>query len=309
VIVVRFLVALLAAALLVGCGEGEPRSAAPESGSEQTGRLSVYVVNYPLLYFAERIGGDDVDVVFPAPADEDPAYWSPAPELIAAYQGADLILLNGAGYAAWVQRASLPQTRLVDTSAGFRDRLIPLEGSVTHSHGPQGAHTHTGKAFTTWIDPSLAILQARAIRDAFAKARPGRKGEFQRGFEALKADLLELDRRLTAAAEAIGDAPLLFSHPVYQYLIRRYQLNGRSVHWEPDEPPTEAMWRELEELVADHPARWMVWEGEPGDDTVTRLEAMGLGSIVFEPCGNAPGGGDFLSAMRENAAGLERHLR
>ena len=60
--------------------------------------LSVYVVNYPLQYFAERIGGPDVRVVFPAPADGDPAFWKPSPEQIAAYQKADLILLNGASY-------------------------------------------------------------------------------------------------------------------------------------------------------------------------------------------------------------------
>ncbi len=171
-----------------------PASANPE----KAGRLSVYVVNYPLQYFAERIGGETSTVVFPAPADEDPAYWSPDPDVIAAYQGADLILLNGAGYAAWVQRASLPEARLVDTSAGFRDQLIPLEEGVTHSHGPQGAHTHTGKAFTTWLDPSLAILQARAVRDAFAKARPDREAAFQQGFEALEADLRDLDQRLTS---------------------------------------------------------------------------------------------------------------
>lgn len=307
-IVARCLAALLATALLAGCGEGEPQATAPAPGSEEGG-LSVYVVNYPLQYFAERIGGDGVEVFFPAPVDEDPAYWSPDPDVIAAYQGADLILLNGAGYAAWMQRASLPQTRLVDTSAGFQDQLIPLEAGVTHSHGPEGAHTHTGNAFTTWLDPTLAILQAQAVRDAFAKARPDREAAFQQGFEALEADLRDLDQRLTTAAAAIGDTPLLFSHPVYQYLIRRYGLNARSVHGEPDQPPTEAMWRELEELIAAHPAHWMVWEGEPAEATVKRLEALGLESLVYTPCGSAPGEGNFLGVMRKNAAGLDRSLR
>jgi len=305
----RSLVALLASALLAGCWEGEPRAVAPAPGSEKQGRLSVYVVNYPLQYFAERIGGDNVEVVFPAPADEDPAYWSPDPGEVAAYQGADLILLNGAGYAAWLQRASLPQARLVDTSAGFQDQLIPLEAGVSHSHGPEGAHTHTGNAFTTWLDPTLAILQARVVKDAFAKARPDREAAFQEEFEALEADLRDLDQRLTTTAAAIGDAPLLFSHPVYQYLIRRYGLNARSVHWEPDQPPTEMMWRELEELIAAHSAHWMVWEGEPAEVTVKRLEALGLESPVYTPCGSAPGEGDFLSVMRKNAAGLDRGLR
>jgi zinc transport system substrate-binding protein len=213
--------------------------------------------------------------------------------------------MNGAGYAGWVQRASLPQARLIDTSGGFRDKFVPLEESVTHSHGPEGGHSHKGVAFTTWLDPGLAILQAQAVRDAFAKTRPDQEAAFRRRFEALEAELRDLDQRLTAAAEAIGDAPLLFSHPVYQYLIRRYGLNARSVHWEPDQPPTEAMWRELEELIAEHPSQWMVWEGEPVDATVERLETMGIGSLVYAPCAGAPREGDFLSAMRENAAALD----
>jgi zinc transport system substrate-binding protein len=306
---VRCLAALLAAAALAGCGEGEPRAAAPAPGSEETGQLSVFAVNYPLQYFAERIGGNDVEAVFPAPADEDPAYWSPDPDTVAAYQGADLILMNGAGYARWLERASLPRAQLVDTSRGFPDQLIPLEAGVTHSHGPEGAHTHRGTAFTTWLDPELAILQARAVRDAFAEARPDREAAFQEGLEGLEADLRDLDQRLSNAAEAIGDAPLLFSHPVYQYLIRRYGLNARSVHWEPDQPPSEAMWRELEELVATHPARWMLWEGEPAEATVKRLEAMGIGSRVYTPCAGAPEEGDFLSVMRANVDALDQSLR
>ena len=70
-------------------------------------KLTVYVVNYPLQFFAERIGGEHVNVVFPAPADVDPAYWMPDTPTIAAYQQADLILLNGAGYARWVNKVML----------------------------------------------------------------------------------------------------------------------------------------------------------------------------------------------------------
>jgi zinc transport system substrate-binding protein len=303
---VRCLAALLATALLAACGEGERPAVAPAPDSEEVERLSVYVVHYPLQYLAERIGGEDVEVVFPAPADQDPAYWSPDPEVIVAYQGADLILLNGAGYAAWVQRASLPESRLVDTSAGFRDRLIPLEGGVTHSHGPEGAHTHKGTAFTTWLDPQLAILQARVVKDALVGARPDREAAFRERFEALEADLRDLDQELASTAAAIGEAPLLFSHPVYQYLIHRHGLNARSVHWEPDQPPTEEMWRALAELIADHPAKWMVWEDTPAEATVERLESMGLASLVYSPCASAPGEGDFLGVMRANVAALGR---
>ncbi len=82
-------------------------------------KITVYVVNYPLQYFAERIGGEHVKVVFPAPANVDPAYWMPDVKTISDYQQADLILLNGAGYAKWVNKVSLPRLRMVNTSAGF----------------------------------------------------------------------------------------------------------------------------------------------------------------------------------------------
>ena len=69
---------------------------------------------------------------------------------------------------------------------------------------------------------------------------------------------------------------MVFSHPVYQYFARRYGLNARSVHWEPDEPPTDAMWAELKELLAEHPAKWMIWEGEPLAKTADKLAELGL---------------------------------
>ena len=54
---------------------------------EESGPLVVYTVNYPLAYFAERIGGEAVEVHFPAPPDEDPAYWEPAPTILRTIAG------------------------------------------------------------------------------------------------------------------------------------------------------------------------------------------------------------------------------
>jgi zinc transport system substrate-binding protein len=294
---------------VLACGPGERADEFRRAGPEAGGPLTVYVVNYPLRYFAERIGGEFVRGVLPAPADVDPAYWSPDAETVAAYQAADLILLNGAGYSRWVERASLPRARLVDTSASFRDRLIAQGAATTHIHGPEGAHSHADLAFTTWLDPALAILQARAVAEAFSEARPEQAAAFGSGLAALESALAELDTKLGQTAREIGETPLLFSHPVYQYFVHRYGLNARSLHWEPDAPPDERAWRAFEELLAEHPARWMIWEATPTEATVRKLEALGLRSIVYSPCTGAPEQGDFLSVMRRNAAAFEALLR
>ena len=161
------------AALLLACSPAQEDPSSGPAASEEEGRLTLYTVNYPLKYLAERIGGEIVTAVFPAPPGIDPAYWSPEPEQVAAYQGADLILLNGAGYAAWVDRASFLRRQLIDTSAGFRDRLLPLDQAPLHTHGPEGDHSHSGTAFTTWLDPTLALEHARVIADALAGLRTG----------------------------------------------------------------------------------------------------------------------------------------
>ncbi len=266
----------------------------------------VYTVNYPLAYFAERIAGESVQVVFPAPPGVDPAFWSPAAETIADYQQADLVLLNGAGYAAWLQRATLSRSRLVDTSAALADSLIPVDDTVTHSHGPGGDHSHQGMAFTTWLDMDFAIGQARAVFDALVRLRPENETDFRERLTQLEKDLSELDTRLKVVAERIGDQPLVFSHPVYQYLVRGYELNGRSVHWEANEIPGNDQWRELSDALATHAAAWMIWEDEPLPDTVSRLERMGMESLVFRPCGNRPAEGNLLSVMLDNVLELER---
>jgi zinc transport system substrate-binding protein len=295
-------------ALLSGCSGSDERQAEGTQSEEAAAKATVYVVNYPLQYFAEKIGGGAVDVVFPAPEDGDPAFWNPTAEDVSGYQNADLILLNGAHYAKWVGRVSLPESKLVDTSAGFKDRYIVVEDAVTHTHGPTGDHAHTGTAFTTWIDLSQAVEQARAITDAFGRTWPEQAGTFETNFRALESEFMAMDAELESIVGGDG-RPMLASHPVYQYFARRYRGNIRAVLWEPEEAPTEKQWAELKKTLEKHPAKWMIWEGEPSPDSAERLRAMGVESVVFDPCGNRPDEGDFVTVMRLNIDRLSNVYR
>jgi zinc transport system substrate-binding protein len=294
------------AALLAGCEQPPDQPTDPKA---PTGRLTVYTVNYPLAYFATRIGGDQVEVVFPAPADGDPASWAPAGADIAAFQGADLILLNGAGYAGWTRLVSLPGEKLVDTAASFADRYIVVAAESSHRHGDGAEHSHEAKtAFTTWLDPRQAIAQATAIRDAMTARRPEAAGAFQAGFDALAADLAALDEQFAAVFATLGDTPVVFSHPVYQYLQRRYGVNGIAVHWEPDQVPGDEQFQELAQKLVRHPARLLIWEADPEPASVKALAAMTVASATLDPCANRPATGDYLGVMQQNVANLRAAL-
>jgi len=266
--------------------------------------LNVYVVNYPLKYFAERIGANRVKVEYPAPPDVDPAYWNPELAVISAYQKADLILLNGAGYAKWVRKVSLPRSKMVDTSKKFMDRYITSKEVTTHSHGAEGKHAHESLAFTTWLDLTLAVQQAEAVAASMGRKRPKLRNTFQANFEALAKDLKALNQDLQVIVSKKTSTPLMVSHPVYDYFARRYGLNIVSLHWEPGEFPDDGQWMELEKILNDHPAKWMIWEGEPIKKTVDKLRSFGIASLVFAPCGNQPENGDFLTIMHQNVENM-----
>lgn len=259
----------------------------------------VYASSYPLYYFAAEIAGGDVEVRLPE-IKGDPAYWAPDGDQVAALQSADLILLNGAGYESWLDFVSLREERLVVTTAGLGDRLLPLEEAVVHQHGPEGEHSHAGTAFTTWLDPKLAAAQAKAIADAMAQLAPDSAAGFQERQQLLSQRLETLDRDFAQAFSKLGVQPVVFSHPVYQYLAERYDINGRSVHWEPEFAPGTRDWIDFQKLLAGHPARLLIWEGEPVKETLDMLEEQGIQSLVFETAGNRPVQGDYFEVMERN---------
>jgi zinc transport system substrate-binding protein len=274
----------------------------------------VVASSYPVYYFATRIAagvGDKITIILPD-ISGDPAFWIPDESQVQLLQSADIILLNGAGAEPWLDLISLYRRHILDTSGGLSDELIALEESVQHQHGPEGEHSHQGYAFTTWLNPLLAIEQARSVTQAFVERLPEAESQFQENMAKLEEDFVALDKRLAIALASFNGQPVLFSHPVYQYLQDRYSINGASVHWEPDQEPTTPAWIALQQLRGKHPATIMIWEDEPLPSTAQRLSDAGISSVSFHTAANKPDEGDFLSVMNANITRideLQEHAR
>ena len=299
-----FLRAMLIGVVLLaaGCG-GEDRSTISEDLSATESKNALVVTsNYPLYFFASRIAeGVDVapEIVFPD-IDGDPALWIPGAGQIQLLQSADAVIINGAGAESWLNLISIDRQSLVDTSADIADRLIALDDSVLHQHGPEGEHSHQGTAFTTWLDPQLAIAQAKSVTSALIQLAPSGETGFRDNMAKLEQELMQLDSRLAEVFAKLDGRPVLFSHPVYQYLQHHYGINGRSVHWEPEQEPTTTAWIAMQRITTTHSATIMIWEDEPLTSTAQRLSDAGVNSVYFHTVANRPDQGDYLSAMRAN---------
>lgn len=290
--------------LVGGCGPGDA------SKDAETAEPVVYTTFYPTTFFAERIAGDLVEVVCPIPEDEDPIFWQPSREAIQRYQEASLIVVNGAEFEKWVESASLPRSRVVDTAASFEDRLMTYQATTTHSHGAKGMHAHTGIDGHTWMDPALAAIQAEAIRDALCERFPEHAPAFRRNAQALAAELEALDARLQAIS--LEHIAILCSHPAYNYLARHCGWSVGNFDLDPGSPLSpeqlEALRRAVDVATA---VPVMLWESEPLAETVRALrEELGLHSLLFSPCellGEAEraAGMDYLRVMHANVERLE----
>lgn len=272
-----------------------------------TDKLKVVTVNYPLFYFAERIGGELIDLFYIIPEDIDPAFWNPDEESLSVYQEADIIFKNGAGYANWMNNVSLPSSRIINTSASFDNDLISLNAKSSHSHGPDGEHEHEGQAFTTWLDLDLALKQAESIRLNLVKNRPEQSLMFNKNFEKLREDLLLIHNEMLRIGDNYQDQVLIASHPVYQYLGKAYKLNIKSVHFEPNEYPSEKQWENLNNLIKENESSIMLWEDEPMKQIMVELEQRNIKVVVFKPCGNKPIEGDFMTIMYDNLKNIKNN--
>jgi zinc transport system substrate-binding protein len=298
-----FVLAVVAAGF-IACGE-RPDIQHPTSQIQQG--QSVFASTYPLAYFAERILGSSETVAFPE-MDGDPAFWEPSAEDVASMQQAAVILVNGATYEKWLEGVTLPERKIIDTSAPFADRYLTVTGAISHSHGPGAEHAHAGTAFITWLDFSLAGAQASVVYSALSDAGIGDETALRTNFAALTEDLESLDSELQTLATGLASVPIVASHPVYDYLANRYRLNIESALWEPDVFPDEHQWELLGDVLKQHPAKWMIWEGQPAEESVERLMEMGIESVVFDPAGNRSDAGDFLETMRQNVENLRSIL-
>lgn len=122
-----------------GCNQQRESEVSETMPSEN--KLKVYTSFYPMYDFAEKIGGDKIELVNLVPVGAEPHDWEPTTGDIAELEEADMLIYNGAGMEHWVEDVveSLGNKELITVEASHGITL--MEGHHHHHEGEE-AHDH-----------------------------------------------------------------------------------------------------------------------------------------------------------------------
>ncbi|WP_226086492.1 metal ABC transporter solute-binding protein, Zn/Mn family [Mesobacillus sp. S13] len=129
---------LLVGLTLAGCSSS--KESANKINSE-TSKLTVYTTIYPLQDFAEKIGGEFVDVESIYPPNVDAHSFEPSTKDMMKLAEADLFIYSGAGIEGFAEKAEQAlkneKVRIVKAA----ENVEMIESSHKHSHEGDAAHS------------------------------------------------------------------------------------------------------------------------------------------------------------------------
>lgn len=285
---------LLLALLLISA----PGGAAP---------LRLFVSVLPQQIFAEKVGGELVDVRVMVRPGHSPATYDPTPKQIAALSRADLYLRIGVPFEdAWMERirAANPRMRVLDLRAGLD--LVP---GVQHHHGDHGQHATDGSKAPAldphvWTSPRLVKRMAATIRDALTDLAPERGPDFSRGYDAFAAELDELDVAIQTQLKDLPSRTFMVFHPAWGHFAEAYGLRQVAVEREGKGPGGRTLSALIEQARSERVTTVFV---QPQFDTKSAEQiarAIGGQVVAIDPLS-----ADYLEnllAIAERIAGAAR---
>jgi len=186
------------AVLLLGTACGSARAG---GGS----RLDVVAAENVYGDIARQIGGDRVSVTsILSDPSADPHLFEPQTRNGLAVARATLVIQNGAGYDAFMQR-------LEDASPSSTRRVVTIADALG-VHG-KDANPHL------WYDvPRLGAIAA-AIEGGLERADPAHAASYRAGLRRFDASLAPLRREVARIRSSFAGAPVAYTEPVPGYLV------------------------------------------------------------------------------------------
>ena len=192
---------LVAGALGAACGQ--------DNKKQDSGQVKVTATLGLFGDLVRQVGGDRVEVSALVPDGSDPHTYEPPPSQIAKLNRAKLVVMNGLGLEAGLEKTIRENT---SSSATLLELAAGLSTIQDNPH--------------LWLDAQIAETYVERIRDALVSVDPAGADFYQANAEAYVAQLQQLDLEVATTIQSIpsGQRKLVTFHDAYPYLARRYGL-------------------------------------------------------------------------------------
>ncbi|CAI07106.1 ABC transporter, periplasmic binding protein precursor [Aromatoleum aromaticum EbN1] len=260
--------------------------------------------------FVTRVGGERVAVTTLVGAGADAHNYQPRPSDARRLGNARLIVANGLGFDAWIERLA--------QSAGYRGRILiasagirPLAEEDEHGHAHEGAvDPHA------WQDVSNAIRYVANIAEALSQADPAGAAVYRQNAARYIAELEALDAtiRRTLATVPAERRKVVSSHDAFGYFSHAYDVRflaaaGVSTQSEPSAGGIAQLIRQLRREKA--PAVFVESISDPRlAERISHESGARLGGMLYsDALSNADGPAPtYLDMMRHNLETLIKGL-
>lgn len=210
--------------------------------------ILVTVSFYPLAYFAEAIGGENVLVSSLIPYNNEVHSWQPSISDITNAEESDLIISLGAGLDHWMEDDILTaidiEGKIIREAS---EGITLLAGSDDHDDDD---HTHEEGDPHLWVSPHTALQLAENVYNAIRDTDPSNGDYYQENWEQLQATLSEIDNMYRNELEQASGKTFFVIHSAYGYIADGYGLEQHGlIGVSADEQPSTPQMVEIVELM------------------------------------------------------------
>lgn len=308
---VRLILSLLFIILLAACGNKE--------NIEKSDQISIYTTVYPLQYFAERIGGDAVNVqsIYPPGADEHS--FDPTQKEMMKLADSDLFFYIGLGLEGFVENAEKTlkkeHVKMIATADAITEDMLE-EGHEHEEHEEDENHEEHGEFDPhVWISPVLSDALAFSVKEALIEAAPDKKEQFEENFEALRDDLIKLDRQFIDMASDAPTKTFYVSHAAFGYLADTYGLEQVAIAGlNSQSEPSQKQLASLVQEAKEQNIKYVLFEQNITSkltDVIRKeidAEALMLHNLSVLTIEDIKNEEDYMSLMEQNVETLKQAL-
>ena len=214
--------------------------------ADKNAKIDVFVSIMPQKYFAEKIGGNLVNVSVLVPSGTSPENFDPSPRQIVQLGSSDVYFTMGVPFEnIFLDKLKAGGKKLVIAPC---DKDVPKLQNAEHEeheHGHDEGHHHHGEFDPhIWTDPELIKIIAENMACTLSDLNPDNAAVYASNLEIFKKELDTLQTELSQKLAPYRGRIFYVYHSAYTYFAQRFGLVQKSIETGEKEP-TPAKLREL----------------------------------------------------------------